>query len=177
MSWTLIEHQALSSSAASVTLGSGGTIPQTYKTLKLVMSIRGTSTTVIALYAQWNGSGANQTGRTLSGTGTITYSGTALSLTTTIGGQTYARVSDYYVNDANTTSNTFTSFDLTIPNYAGSTNKPFSIDWVSEANATAAYQEMSAGLWSQTAAITSIKLAPNSNDFASGSTFTLYGLA
>jgi hypothetical protein len=45
-----------------------------------------------------------------------------------------------------------------IPNYAGSSNKSVSIDAVTENNATAAEANLVAGLWSSTAAITSITL-------------------
>lgn len=167
MSWTLIEHQALTSSVASVTLGSGGTIPQTYKTLKLVISPRlDGSYATDTLTIRFNNSTSTFTYRLLYGTGTA-----AASVSNTFGNATDS-------NAATSTSSTFSNIEVTIPNYAGSTNKPYSVDGVTENNGTAANQALLAGLWSTTSAITSIGLVPYSgSNFVSGSTFTLYGLA
>lgn len=165
MSWTLIEHQALTSSVASVTLGSGGTIPQTYKTLKVLVSGRMSAAFAqISVTANFNGSTANFSGRVLEGDGSGTFSYTA-TWTGVVPGSTM-------------TSNTFGNFELTIPNYAGSTNKPYSLDAVIENNATLGYLNLIAGLWSNTSAITSIVMTnTGGGNWISGSTFTLYGLA
>lgn len=72
------------------------------------------------------------------------------------------------------TANTFGSCDFYIPNYLVSQNKPFSVYPVSENNATTAYITPLAGLWRNTAAITSLSLA--GADFAIGSSFYLYGI-
>ena len=61
-------------------------------------------------------------------------------------------------------------------NYTSSNNKSISIDNVTETNATNNEMAIIAGLWSNTAAITSIKLTPDSGSFATNSTFTLYGV-
>ena len=165
MSWTLIEHQALSSSAASVTLGSGGTIPQTYKTLKLVFSVRTDSSAVDVAEIRPNAATTNLSARQLYGTGTA-----AASNTTTV-----IRVA---VNPVATTSNVFGNGQIDFPNYTSTTtNKPTSADSVTEENATGASQVLGAGLWSNTSAITSIVFTLTSNNMVSGSTFTLYGLA
>lgn len=167
MSWTLIESQTLSSSIASVTLGNGGTIPQSFKTLKLVISSR--TTTGAAGWADVtikpNGSASNLTDRFVYGSG----SGTASSTGTTWVGWSVSNGS---------TANTFSSNEITFPNYSSSSNKPISIDAVTEQNATAALQIMHAGLWSNSAAITSLQLTSSggTDSFAAGSTFTLYGL-
>lgn len=163
MSWTLIESQTLGASAASVTLGSGGTIPQTYKTLKLVVSARSTST-VGDLRVDPNGSSANGSQRVLYGSGSAAASGTDTNI--------------YMIGTPSTfTASTFGSDELTIPNYTSNTNKAMSSDGVQENNAAASYQFLRAQLWSNTAAITSITIsAASSNNIAAGSTFTLYGL-
>ena len=77
------------------------------------------------------------------------------------------------------TANTFANNEFTFPNYTSTTvNKPVSADLVTENNATTALQMLEAGLWSSTAAITSLDLVcGGSASFVSGSTFTLYGLA
>jgi hypothetical protein len=80
------------------------------------------------------------------------------------------------VNGADSTSNTFASSSLYIPNYAGSNQKSSSLDDVAENNATASIQEIVAQLWADTAAITSITLTANSGNFVVGSTVSLYGI-
>ena len=79
------------------------------------------------------------------------------------------------VNAANSTADTFTNFEIYIPGYASSTYKNFSIDSAQETNATTAYTELWAMLWSNSAAITSITLNSDAN-WVSGSSFYLYGI-
>lgn len=79
---------------------------------------------------------------------------------------------------AGQTASTFGNGEVYIPNYTGSTNKSISVDTVSENNAIEAYQTLSAGLFSNTAAITSINIAAsNLGSWAQYSTFYLYGVA
>jgi hypothetical protein len=66
--------------------------------------------------------------------------------------------------------------EIYFPNYASATNKSFSIDSVTENNATLANQFLTAGLWSNTAAITSITLLAASGNLAYYSTASLYGI-
>jgi len=166
MSWTKIEEVTLSSSQASVTLGNGGTIPQGYKTLKLIVSARSDASAVgVNMQLRPNGSTANLSDRYLDGNGATAASGSEATVLW-CGNATAATA----------TANTFANDEITIPNYAGSTNKPVSIDSVTENNATTAYQDLIAGLWSNTAAITSLTVVSASGSFVSGSTFTLYGL-
>jgi hypothetical protein len=81
------------------------------------------------------------------------------------------------INGASSTSSTFSNGEFYIPNYAGSTNKSISMDLVMENNATAGYQSLTAGLWSNTSAITSIKLqSANGFNFVIYSTAYLYGV-
>jgi hypothetical protein len=77
---------------------------------------------------------------------------------------------------AGNTASTFSNIEIYIPNYAGSTNKSFSIDAVGENNATAAYAGLVAGLWSTSSAITAISIA-STTLFAEFSTATLYGIS
>ena len=78
----------------------------------------------------------------------------------------------------NYTASTFDSIDLYIPNYTSSNNKSFSVDSVAENNSATVNQlDLIAGLWSQTAAITSISLTSyNAANFVQHSTATLYGI-
>ena len=166
MSWSLIEHVSLSSSQASVTLGSGGTIPQTFKTLKVVMSARtDRGFQADSVVMKLNNDASNGTNRYLNGDGSNASSGSETNVT---GG---------LAAGATATANTFGNSTVDIPNYSGNTSKPSSTDGVAENNASVGYQQLRANLWSSTNAVTSIVLIPLAGtNFVSGSTFTLYGL-
>jgi hypothetical protein len=71
------------------------------------------------------------------------------------------------------TANTFGNLQFTVPNYSGSANKSFTVDVVSENNATTAFQQLFAGLWSNTAAITQVTFSLA--NFAQHSTAYVYG--
>ena len=148
----------------TVTVGSGGagfveftSIPATYTDLVLVYSLGGNA--VEGVYVQFNGSAANFTGRYLYGDGTNALSG----------------VLARYVGSIGSAASTFTNGQLYIPNYAGSANKSFSVDEVYDQNSATGFGNLTAGLWSQTAAITSIRLEAASN-LTQYSTATLYGI-
>lgn len=155
--YELIEHKKLDSPGASITFSN---IPQNGTDLLLIFSLRADSADGNTTLS-FNGSTANFSVRTLFGSGSGVGSDTSVRL---IAGQ----------NPSNHTANTFASAQLYIPNYAGSTNKSFSFDGVQENNATGSYQNILAGLWSQTAPITSITLTNGSGNFVSGSSATLY---
>ncbi len=72
--------------------------------------------------------------------------------------------------------NTFANGEIYIPNYTASVNKSVSIDSVTENNATSAIAALDAGLWANTAAITSINLNGNNGNFVQYSTAYLYGI-
>jgi hypothetical protein len=161
--YELIEAKTLSSPAASVTFTS---IPGTYTDLLLSTSIRASSGGTISAGLRFNGSTTNYSERLLYGTGSSAASANAT--TTSI---QWANLG----NDTNT-SNTFSNCQIYIPNYAGSTNKSVSTESVTENNATGADIYLDAGLWSDTAAITSLTLTASTPDFATNSTFYLYGI-
>jgi hypothetical protein len=165
--YTLIEAQTLSSAATSVTLGSGGTIPQTYTDLKVVISARSDRSYVNdSLGLKPNNSTSNRSGLTLQG------SGSAASTTTTTGEIIYAAL------DGNTaTANTFSNIEIYCPNYTSSNYKSFSADGVMETNASTAYVSLNAWLWSDVSAITSLVFYPIvGSNFVQYSTFYLYGI-
>ena len=166
----LIAKSTLGADAASVTLGSGGTIPQTYTDLLLIMSVRSTKTGAnwgnIAL--TFNASGSGYKRRLLYGNGS---SATSTSNTSA------SNLSYHYATAASAPADTFGSIEIYIPNYAGSTYKSTSSTSVTENNATAAFIAADAGLWENTAAITSIEIdEDDSNNLKSGSSFFLYGI-
>lgn len=158
----------------TVTVGSGGAssieftnIPQTYTDLKLVMSLRtnyasGFDNAKIS----FNGSTAGFTYRRLFGSGSTASSDSGSNNTNSI-----------ISNAATSTSSVFANGELYIPNYTSANNKSYSIDAVSENNATQAFNYLAAGLWSNTAAITSLTLTPQDGTlFAQYTTATLYGV-
>jgi len=156
----------------SYTVGAGNTsnvtfssIPATYTDLTIKASIRTNSASNLTGLITINGSSSSFTFLQIEGNGASAtfYNGTTNATNTE--------------NGTGTTASTFSSFEFYFPNYAGSTNKSFSVDSVTENNATTAYADMCALLWSNTAAITSIALAPGSTaNFAQYSTFYLYGI-
>jgi len=79
-------------------------------------------------------------------------------------------------NTAGTTSNTFSSISIYIPNYAGSNYKSIILDGVEENNGTTAYQNLYAGLWRSTSAINTISIYSGSSNYGQYSKFSLYGV-
>jgi len=159
---------------SSVTVGSGGassmdftSIPQTYTDLLLFVTARNTGNGS-GLQLRFNGGNSNYSDRWLEGNGASVSSGTNGA------GGTYGYCG--LISNSSTTSNTFANNFIYIPNYTGSTNKSYSADGVNENNATTAYQDLIAGLWSNTAAITQVTLYPSLNSFAQYSTAYLYGI-
>ena len=120
----------------------------------------------------FNGSTSGYSGIIIFGTGS-----SVISETNSAAGAGTGYLIGENVNGANSTASTFSNGEFYIPNYAGSTNKSISMDLVMENNATAGYQSLTAGLWSNTSAITSIKLqSANGFNFVIHSTAYLYGV-
>jgi hypothetical protein len=158
----LISSYAATGSVSSISFTS---IPSTYTDLVLKVSARTTNLSDDAVVIKFNGSSSTYSMLRLDGNGS---SASSDNNTTNIRGVT---------NDAGKTASTFGSWEIYIPNYAGSTNKSASLDAVSENNATAASAQLVAGLWSTTSAITQIDLTSfNSASFVQYSTAYLYGV-
>lgn len=138
-------------------------IPSGYTDLCLVLSGRST-TTVDYCEVRFNGASTNLSGRYLYGNGS------------TVASSTYQPF--IYMNSSGNTANTFGNASIYVPNYAASNYKSISIDSVYENNATLAYTELQAGLWSSTSAINQVTLICTgaSQNFAAGTTATLYGV-
>jgi hypothetical protein len=161
---------------ASSTVGSGGattieftSIPSTYTDLVVKWSLREETGTAGVFKITFNNSGSGYTAKQLYGSGSVAgsdnnYNGTWYGFEGAIGA-------------SNTTANTYSNGEIYIPNYAGSANKSMSVDSVIETNGTNAYMAISAGLWSNSAAITSIKFQIyNGTDFNQYSSAYLYGV-
>lgn len=165
----LIQKTTLTSSVGSVTLGTGGTIPQTYTDLFIVMSVRSDRAAVVdQIRARFNGeaSDTNNSGRFLAGD-----SGS-------VSGGTDAFFRAGYAAGASVSSSTFASSDLYIANYTGSAVKDALGTSVLENNSTSAAITTLASKWNNSAAITSIVLYPGlGTNFVAGSTIYLYGVS
>lgn len=171
--YVLLEKITVNASgASSVTFTN---IPQTgYTDLVVKASARTAGSFVAAEFRlTFNGNNSNYSWRRLQGNGSAASS----DANTTYGG-VYNQLILLGSNNANSsTANTFGNGEFYIPNYTSSNFKSISSDLVSENNATEAYATFIAGLWSNTAAITSLSLTSNGGDFIQGSTFYLYGVA
>jgi len=159
-----------------IVVGSGGasslvfsSIPNTFTDILIKISARtSVSSNQDNLNITFNGSTSGYTEKTILGTG---------SAANSYGGSNPYIGWDYCAG-ANATANTFNNLELYIPNYAGSNYKSISMDSVEETNATAAYSNLTAGLWSNTAAITSVTFTPNSGaNLVQYTTAYLYGIS
>jgi hypothetical protein len=160
---------------STVTVGAGGassidftSIPSTYTDLVVKMSLRDNHAAISdSVRVSFNSSLSNQSQMALLGDGSSGSAGT--------------NGSAFYIttgtNANNATTNTFSNAELYIPNYAGSAYKSYSAEAVTETNATNASMALTAGLWSNTAAITSISFTPAQPvNFLQYSTASLYGI-
>jgi len=81
------------------------------------------------------------------------------------------------VSAASATANTFGSWEMYVPNYAGSNQKSVSTDFASENNSAATLLGLATNLWNQTTAINRVTLTTSSgSNIAQYSTATLYGI-
>lgn len=168
--YTLLETITVGAAgASSVTFNS---IPQTgYTDLKVVCSVRSTRVNPSdGMNLEFNADNANNySTRRIYGVG----SGTPTSDSLT----PYARI---FLNDipgSTATASTFCNSEFYVPNYRSSNQKSVSADTAFENNTTAAGLVLLAGLWTGTAAISSIRLYPDGGNFAQHSTFSLYGVS
>lgn len=79
-----------------------------------------------------------------------------------------------FMNNAGTTSNTFSNIAYHFSNYTSSTNKSVSAEGVTENNATAAIQAIAAVQITDTNPITVVTFAPFAGNLVAGSTASLY---
>lgn len=162
--WTAIASTTVGAGgAASVTFSS---IPQTYKNLVIKVSARNARSAGEA-ELRWtvNGSATSYSSRLIQGNGGTVSGGTT--------GTTYFYSGE--INAATSTANIFGSADIYIPDYTGGKYKNVSADTVSENNQVGSYITLTNGLWSNTAAITSITFSYGI-DWLQYSTFTLFGI-
>jgi hypothetical protein len=162
--YKLIEAKTLGSAVASVTFSS---IPQTYTDLQLLISSRATQNVGRELiFINPNGSTTNNNRIVLFG-----YDGV-----TPASGAGTDRLTGWQSGNS-TTANTFANSSIYFPNYTSSNYKSYSADIVAENNSSSNYiVNLTALLWSDTSALTSIEIACETSTFAINSTFYLYGI-
>lgn len=160
---------------ASVTIGSGGASTATFSGIPQT----GYTDLVVKVSARSNRTGTDvddelrmEFNNNTSGYSTRMIEGTTSVRSTADSGSNFGRGT---IPTDNATANTFGNTEYYIPNYTGSANKSVSFDSVAENNASFTVRTLVAALWSNTAAITSIKLSAIGT-FEQYSTFTLYGI-
>lgn len=143
-------------------------IPQIYTDLQLVVSARRDSSTGTgAMTIQFNGVTTGYSSTWLYGVSDGTYASIRVA---------YLQAGQ--VGNANQTANTFMSNNIYIPNYTSSNFKSAIVDSVMEGNQLTAFLMLNSGLWSNTAAITSISIFPqqSGSNFTQYTTASLYGI-
>lgn len=168
---------------ATTTVGSGGAssidftnIPNTYTDLLVMVSARNDAAVTngqVRLQPNGNTTTSDYSLRYVIGTGLAVASGTE------------SPASNYfwtYCCGDNSTANTFGNSYYYIPNYKSNTNKVITADGTMENNATGSRMNITTYLYSNTTAITSIKLLTANNDTGASANFkqyskaTLYGI-
>ena len=150
------------STTGSVTISS---IPNTYQDLMLIVSARTDSSTLTSALLRFNGdSGSNYSSTMLIGNGTSATS-------ERYSNESFVRIG--YAIGSSQLASAYASQSIHILNYANtSTNKTIIARDASDTNGSGITQ-LSAGLWRNTTAISSITYATS---LVAGSTVTLYGI-
>jgi hypothetical protein len=165
MTLQLIETKTLSSAAASIEFTS---IPQDGTDLLVLFSVRSQRAGNLddPLGFRLNGTTTGYSWRQLYGNGGAVFTS----------GATDSAIFAGFLPAATATANTFHNGAVYVPNYTASANKSASVDSVSENNGANAYQSIVAGLWSNTAAITSLTFLSyqTGSNLSAGSTISLY---
>jgi hypothetical protein len=157
----------------SQTVGSGGassvtfsSIPATYTDLLIKGSARdsGTGSVYMGIRLDLQGSNTGFSQKMLYGDGSSAASASD-------SGHAWQ-----YGDSASATANTFGNWECYIPNYLAAQYKSYNSDSVAENNGTPTITAMTAGLWSNTTAISTITLTTAGSGFVQYSSFYLYGI-
>jgi hypothetical protein len=164
--FTLISSNVLSSSAASVTFSA---IPATYTDLVLRWSPRVSSANPINGYTLR----FNSDSSAIYSSRYIANANGAVDFNYDNGS---TEIGNVLVNGGTSTTNTFPSVEMYIPNYTSTTSKPISyFEAVENNSASSNNLQAKAALYRNTSAITSINISGAT--FVSGSSFYLYGIS
>jgi hypothetical protein len=160
--YELIQSQVLGTSAASVTFSS---IPQTYRHLQIRYVSQNSTSTVNQI--QLNGdTGANYDWHILFGDGSNVFS-------SAVNNTTFWQFVTPFTADG---ASFFGSGVLDILDYSSTSKNTTSRLLAGSVRGSSNQVRLLSGLWRNTAAVTSIALNANGNNFVSGSRFSLYGL-
>lgn len=166
MTMSLVQHIELGTAQATITFSS---IPQDATDLVLVVSGR-TNRSPQAddqLRLTFNGTASGYSERGLAGNGSSAFTFTG-AVSTSIPDALWTTASG-------ATANTFGNSTAYIHNYTSNVAKTVSTDNATANNGSGTSQAFMAGLWTGTAAITSLSLTPlNGSTIAAGSSATLY---
>ena len=155
--YTPIQTQTLGSAASTVTFSS---IPQTYTDLVIIFVAKNTGSLNNGKLIFNSDTGSNYSGTRLEGNGSSAGSGRVTN------------TSALYTEEISTTDWTLTT--VNVMNYSNTTTyKTTLIRGGTASDRTAAW----VCLWRNTNAITNIDILTFGGNFATGSTFTLYGIA
>jgi hypothetical protein len=161
--YTLIS--TLTANAGAVSTFDFTSIPSTYTDLCVKVSGRGTVSSLgDNSFIRFNNSSTGYSYKFLYGSG----SGAAGSGS----GNDYP---SFLMPAGTATAGTFGNAEVYIPNYASSNYKSYSVDTGMENSGSSSYVEFWEHLWSNTSAITSVKITCGGN-FAQYSTAYLYGI-
>lgn len=160
MTMTLVSTVTVGTATSTVEFAS---VPQTGTDLYLLISFRGNAGDAgfAGMELTLNNSSSGNS-RYLQGSGSAALSSTE--------GLAYLG----NIPRSNTTANTFGNVGVYITNYTSTSDKSFSVDNVTENNATAATQQIWAGVKTSTTAVTNLKIVGSGCFFAVGSTASLY---
>lgn len=167
MATTFVKIQTVTVGVAGASSIDFTSIPQTYTDLKVVMSARANTVAVSeSSKMTFNGVTTGYSNRYVFGNGSAASSGS----------DTTAFV--FRVPSSLATASVFGNGEVYIPNYTSANYKSFSDESVSENNDVTSGAIFTANLWSNTAAITSIKIEVLTGGglFTQYSTATLYGI-
>jgi hypothetical protein len=159
---------------AKQTVGAGGVasvtfsdIPQTFTDLKVVATVRtnrsGQTDDDVVIRPNNNSSSATSRLLLNNGSSNASFTGTQIYMV---------------AKGANATVSTFSNCEIYVPNYTSSNFKSFSADLTAENNTSGTNLQLSAQLWSNTSAITSLVFVPGTGPlFVEFTTFYLYGIS
>lgn len=166
--WTPLDSQTLGAPAATVSFTS---ISGAYKHLQLVLTGRSdkvaTNNTILVRFN--SDSGSHYDWQRMQSAATTTDFATALAATSMNAGD---------VSGASSPAGASGNHEYLIPNYAGTTyRKSLITNGMFQLDNTVVYNQRYVGNWRDTSAITRIDLFFGSDNWDTGSTFTLYGIS
>jgi hypothetical protein len=165
--YTAIQTVTVASSQNSIDFNN---IPQTYSDLHILASLRGSGYNGTDAYLRFNSVASSYSTRFIykDGNTTVPTSGNSSAQSAMFIG---------FGTGTNIVSGVHANASLYIPNYTSSQNKNVNIELAHENNNNDTWLVMVAGVWANSAAITSITLFPGSSGtWSANSSATLYGI-